>query len=294
MVPNISRHRHTLVYLFLILLPIAALNTSRKKPTELLWSDRLVLFITAPIQHGITNVMQGANQVVQEYLFLVQTESENQFLLEENQRLRGKLSEFEETVNENQRLRKLLAFEKSFPYDKVTAQVIARDPQTAFRSLRINKGSNSGVRRNMPVVTHEGVVGRILHVTGRTATVLTILDSQHAVDSLIQRTRTRGIVEGVSKHYVQMNYTLRTADVKEGDRVVTSGLGGVFPKGTSVGDVSFVEKKTYGVTQTIHLKPSVDFSKLEEVVVLLMPEQMETQEVSSSIGIRQPGGTNLE
>jgi len=285
MFQKIKEFRLVIVYTLLILVSLGSLNSLRKDEMELKWHDRLVLFLTSPVQSAITFTLRGGNKILQNYLFLVQTREENKFLLEKNRILHSQLSIMNEYEQENQRLRELLKFEKAFPFQKVIAQVVGRDAHPDFRTIRINKGSDDGIKYGMPVVTHEGIVGRIFRTSGSVSDVLTILDHQSSIDSLIQRSRTRGIVEGVSESSCQMKYALRTDQVEIGDQVVTSGLGETFPKGVSMGVVTRVEKKNYGVSQIIEIKPSVDFSKLEEVIVLLNVKSEKNPELSLLIDI---------
>jgi rod shape-determining protein MreC len=118
------------------------------------------------------------------------------------------------------------------------------------------------------VVTSAGVVGRILRVEESYADVLTIIDANAAVDSLVQRTRARGVVEGQNFNALNMRYLQREDDVISGDTVITSGMGGDYPKGIVVGYVTDVQRKPFGISQKVMLQPSVDFSKIEEVFVV--------------------------
>ena len=119
----------------------------------------------------------------------------------------------------------------------------------------------------MAVVVSEGVVGRVIEVSAHTAKVLLISDPNSAVDVIIQRSRAQGILEGRVEEFGILKYIQKSDDVQMGDKVITSGLGGIFPKGLIVGTVTKVERKRPGVFQYIEVTPSVDFSRLEEVLV---------------------------
>jgi rod shape-determining protein MreC len=123
----------------------------------------------------------------------------------------------------------------------------------------------------MAVICPAGVIGQILKTAPDYATVLLITDYNSAVDSVVQRTRAKAIVEGRGENRCQLKYLLRTEEVAVGDAVVTSGLGGNFPKGLTVGEVKKVDKKGHGVFQYAELVPSVDMTKLEEVFVIMEP-----------------------
>ena len=159
-------------------------------------------------------------------------------------------------------------FKESLHLDTIVARVIARDVSTDFRSIRINRGEANGVKVNMAVVTAEGVVGRVLRVTEDTADVVILTDLLSSIESIVERSRARGMVEGKTDELVQLRYLLRTDDVQLGDVLVSSGLGGVFPKGVPVGIVSKIEKKKYGISQEVEVRPSVNFVRLEEVLVI--------------------------
>ena len=164
-------------------------------------------------------------------------------LLDENRKLLNEIASLRETQQENLRLRKLLHFQEKINFQSIVARVIARDVSTEFRAIRINRGENSGLRKNMAVVTNEGVVGRILRTTASTADVVTIMDSYSAVDAIDERSRARGVVEGMTDETCQLRYVLRTDDIQTGDVMISSGLGGIFPKGVPVGVVSKVESQ---------------------------------------------------
>ena len=139
----------------------------------------------------------------------------------------------EEVLLANERFRKLLQFRETLPVPTVAAEVIGQDPSSWFRSLTINKGETEGVRKGMAVISPEGVVGQILKAAPHYATVLLITDYNSAVDSIVQKTRARAIVEGKGENRCQLKYLLRAEEVSAGDVVVTSGLSGNFPKGAS-------------------------------------------------------------
>lgn len=151
----------------------------------------------------------------------------------------------------------------------MAAQVIARDPTPWFRTVTINKGKADGLRKGMPVVIPEGVVGQVVATTGGYARVLLIIDPNNAVDALVQRSRARGVVSGGPGGACQFKYVLRKEDVRLGDTLVTSGLDRVFPKGFRVGMVSGLFRRHAGIFQEVTISPAVDFDKLEEVLVIL-------------------------
>jgi rod shape-determining protein MreC len=168
----------------------------------------------------------------------------------------------------NERLQKLLQFREKISSSVIAAEVIGQDPSSWFKSVTINKGEKDGVRKGMAVISHEGVIGQILKTAPDYATILLITDYNSAIDSIVQRTRAKAIVEGKGENRCQLKYLLRADEVIVGDIVVTSGLGGNFPKGLMVGEIRKVDKRGHGVFQNAELVPSVDLTKLEEVLVI--------------------------
>jgi rod shape-determining protein MreC len=149
------------------------------------------------------------------------------------------------------------------------AQVTGRDPTGWFKSVIIDKGRGAGLELNMPVVNASGVVGRIVSVSPNYAKVLLIIDQNSAVDCLVQRSRDRGMVKGLSAEICKLDFVVKSSDVATEDVVVTSGLGGIFPKGLPVGKVLNVKEASGELFKDIEVRPVVDFSKLEEVLVIL-------------------------
>jgi rod shape-determining protein MreC len=272
MIKYLKEYRFYIVLFLFVLIPVIAIDTSTRASREYRFYDRLIVAITSPIQNMISWSLDQLSSGFHNYLYLLNTRQQNIALLEENRRLLGSIAALRETEQENVRLRKLLNFEERFNLNSIVARVIAKDVSTEFRAIRINRGENSGVRPNMAVVTNEGVVGRVLRTTKTTADVVTILDLLSAVDAIDERSRAHGVVEGMTDDICTLRYTLRTDDILPGDVLISSGLGGIWPKGIPVGQVSKVNKKPFGITQEVEVRPSVDFTRLEEVIVILQSE----------------------
>ncbi len=268
MIKYLKEYRFYIILFLFLLIPIIAIDTTSRSARDYRFHDRVILAVTAPIQGAISWSLDLLTSGVQNYIFLWNTRRDNLAVMEENRRLLNTIASLRETQHENARLRKLLQFEERFKLETVVARVIAKDVSTEFRAVRINRGSKAGLRKNMAVVTNEGVVGRVLRTTPDTADVVTILDLLSAVDSIVERSRARGIVEGMTDQLCELKFALRTDDIEPGDMLVTSGLEGVFPKGVPVGTVSKVFRKPFGITQKVEVRPSVDFSKLEEVLIV--------------------------
>jgi rod shape-determining protein MreC len=268
----IKEYRHYLATALLVVVPVLALNAGGKTPADLHWFDRAAVAISTPIQVAIRWSIETSWDSFQSYLFLLRTQDNNKILALENRRLLNEIAGYQEMAKENLRLRELVDFNDPLEGKKVVAQVIAQDVSPEFRMIRINKGSDQGVIAGMAVVALEGVVGRVIRTGRDFADVLTLLDSSSAIDSLLQRNRVRGVIEGQGSPVLSMKYLRRTDDVQEGDMIVSSGIGGLFPKGLTIGKVISVKKKNYGISQLVEVSPSVDFNRLEEVTVIDPPK----------------------
>jgi rod shape-determining protein MreC len=193
----------------------------------------------------------------------------------ENERLRQKIAELEKERNRlleaeatNRRLQQLLEFRSQMPSSGITASIIAASASSWFKSCLLDKGSTDGIRRGMAVVTPLGALGRVIELFPHTAKVLLITDPNSGVDVIVQRTRARGIVSGSLENGPVMKYVKHSEDVQVGDRLVTSGLDGVFPRGMMVATVTTVRKQTAGLFQQIGVMPAVTLERTEQVLVV--------------------------
>lgn len=268
----IKEYRFYIILFMFVLIPVMLIDTSTRAPRDRRFYDRAIVALTYPIQASISWSLEHIASGFQNYLYLLKTRQDNQTLLDENRKLLNEIASLRETQQENLRLRKLLHFQERIKFESIVSRVIARDVSTEFRAIRINRGENSGLKKNMAVVTSEGVVGRILRTTPSTADVVTLMDSNSAIDAIDERSRARGVVEGMTDETCQLRYVLRTDDIQIGDVMISSGLGGIIPKGVPVGIVSKVNRKPFGITQDVEIKPSVDFTRLEEVLVITSSE----------------------
>ena len=268
----IKEYRHYLATLVLVIVPVIALNAGGKTPADFHWFDRAAVAVSAPVQSAIRWSIETSWDGLQSYLMLLSTQSNNRSLALENRRLLNEIASFQEMARENDRLRKLVDFNAPLDGKKIVAQVIAQDVNPEFRIIRINKGTKQGVVAGMAVIALEGVVGRVFRSLNDYADVLSLLDSSSAIDALVQRNRVRGVVEGQGGQTLSMKYLRRTDDVVEGDLIVASGIGGLFPKGLTIGKVTSVKKKNFGISQMVEVAPAADFNRLEEVTVIDPPK----------------------
>lgn len=266
------KNRPLLLGGLLLLVALLWYSVNLRQQDETNFMESLVLRMTGPVQSGLDRVVGGVANIWGHYLYLVDTAEDNRRLIEDNRNLQSVLTQSDEVRLENERLRLLLDFKEAQKFATLPARVIAEDASSWFRTVMIDKGGDQGVVEGMPVVVAEGVVGRVVRSSPRFSRVLLITDASSAIASLLQDNRARGICRGQGEQMV-FDFVLRQEEVRVGDRVVTSGMGGVFPKGLVVGNVESVDRQEYGLFQAIEVAPSVDFSHLEEVLVLLRSPQ---------------------
>jgi rod shape-determining protein MreC len=204
-----------------------------------------------------------------DYFQLVNVRQENKRLSREIDSLKMENSRYRELLATYERLRELFYVKEKINLPAIEAQVTGMDPSGLFKSIIISKGKAAGLRLDMPVIHTRGVVGRIVSLSKHYAKVLLIIDQNSAVDCLVQRSRARGMTKGLTGNICKLDYVAESSDVSVGDVVITSGLGGVFPKGLTIGHVSKINKASTDLFQDIEITPAVDFSKLEEVLVIL-------------------------
>jgi rod shape-determining protein MreC len=204
-----------------------------------------------------------------------QLSDDNTKLRTENALLRQQLNTLAEAGRENIRLHELLSLKQHIAPRTLGAHVIGRDTSNWWRSIQIDRGSNNGLRENMAVLSSAGLVGKITTVTTGNARVLLLIDPNCKVSAVLQDTRTTGIVAGANDAFMRdphcvMTYVNRDAKLHQNETVISSGLGGVFPKGILIGTVTSAQLNPQtGMYQDIEIKPSVDFHRIEEVIIIL-------------------------
>ncbi len=182
--------------------------------------------------------------------------------------LSRRIDELKILSDENERLKNFINFRKNIPYYTVPASIIGRDPSNWSNSIIIDKGSGDGVRQNRAVLSTKGLVGRVLEVGRRSAKILLISDPNSKVGVMIQRNRQGGILTGRPDGRCKMIYISLDSDVAPGDKVITAGLGEIFPKGVLVGEVIKVDKEPGRLYKYAVVKTADDLSRLEEVLCI--------------------------
>ena len=223
----------------------------------------------APVMKLATTTSNFFLNIWNGYINLADTRKDNVRMIQEIKELNTRVVTAEEALLENQRLKRLLDMRETIRESTVTALVIGEDMSSWFSSVTIDRGSSSGIREGMAVVAADGVVGQIVKVSSESSRVLLLTDHASGISATVQRSRTRGVVKGRGEKGCSFQFVTRDEDVQLGDQLIASGIGGMFPKGARIGEVSMVKRGEYGLFQTITVRPSVDFAHLEEVLVIL-------------------------
>jgi len=266
--------REVVIIAVAMLLSLFLLRQSARSPEYLSALDRGVLTLVSPVQSAFATLARSIGHAAGRYVDLVHVRAENETLRNENRRLRGELLEAKRGASESVRYQHLLGLRNAIAAETLVARVIAIDVSPYFRVARVvlDRGDDL-VQRGMPVITPEGVVGRINRSSGKTSDIMLSVDPRSAIDVVLPRTGGRGILKGKpgeNGYRCAVEYLLQGDQAKEGDQVFTSGLGG-FPRDLPVGKVSKAIKNATGLTQEIEVTPDVDFARLSEVLVVVAP-----------------------
>ncbi|MBN1522781.1 MAG: rod shape-determining protein MreC [Candidatus Aureabacteria bacterium] len=253
-----------LFYLVLIVLIITLLPSSWKHSSRMTF-----IRLFSPVMSFVNDKTVKVRDTFSALFHIGSVKKENKDLRNQVESLKSDLVYLEELKLENKRLRDLLELKETFgEYDLVTANVIGRDATNWNKSIIIDKGEIHGVESKDPVVSYGGVVG-IVFTSGRKESKIMLLnDNNSRVGVIVQRTRDLGVVEGQSTDVLILKYIRKTADIKPGDILITSGTGQIYPKGVKVGEIIKVFEEKFRLYKFAEVKPDVNFGKLEEVFVI--------------------------
>lgn len=266
----------------LLVLPLVFYFSNAKNAADHNVFDKVVVTLSAPIQWVVVHTLDGVSNTWHSYVALVDLQADNDTLRAEVNTLRAEMAKREEQRIENERLRLLLGVRDQMAGTKlVYANVVASSPSPLYRSLRIDRGESDGITMGAAVLSARGVVGRVAALAAGYADVMLLVDSNSSTDVFVQRTRARARVRGAGGDRdarLTVEYLARTAQVEPGDIVITSGAGTIFPKGFVVGTVIGVERGAFGLYQHAEVEPSVDFARVEDVMVVTSPVIPDTTE----------------
>lgn len=270
------RARELVIVAGLLALPLLFLRANLTATEHLNWMDRAILRVSAPLQAGITGLMRGVGNVWTKYIALVHVKADNARLADENAKLRAELVAAKNEAARSGELEQLLGLRGTLQFDTIGARVVAVETSAFFRVVRVrlDRGGDA-VQPGMAVVSSAGVVGRVQRVFGGWCDVLLAADPKSSIDVVVARTGGRGVLKGIAgsdRYRTRIEYLERKDEAAEGDLVVTSGLGGVFPRDLPVGRIVKVDKRGFGLYQEAEVQPVVDFGKLHDVLIVVPRE----------------------
>ena len=261
------RFRYPLALLFILLVLLLVLfQSGRGNESNRL--QKIIQTVSYPFQSGIHYLVNTIDGWWDGYVMLIGTRQENQQLRNEVAELKERLNQSLENSVQYKRLRGQLLFAKRQPDRKVFAEIIGESVDNIHQMRLVNRGSRHGLKRNFSAILKEGLVGRVQSVTPFQSNLQLITDFRSRVQALIQRTRVRGLIYGTQTG-LEMRQINRRAEVKKGDRVITSGLGGLFPKGILIGNIVEVKRQPHELFQTASIETAVDLSRMEEVFIII-------------------------
>lgn len=260
--------RKVFLFIAIVVIPIIAVNMQRKSEEEL-WFTKPFTFAGATMQRSFASFSSGVRGTTAMYLDLIGVKKQNQELKTQLAELSAQLGAMTELKMENERLGQLLGFKQAAKMNLLAARVIGRDLLPDHATITVDRGMNHGVQKNMAALTIGGVIGYTFRVENESSQILLLTDPYAVVDATVQRSRARGLVEGVRKGNVRLRYLKRSDDVKVGDLVVTSGMFNMFPKGFPIGTVTAIDKSRYGMTQDVEMKPTIEPLNLEEIFIVI-------------------------
>lgn len=232
--------------------------------------EEVTLGLFAEVQRATTAIVSAVRHVWSGYVNLRHVQTENETLRRQLAAAEIQVQEQRALAGRSRGLSAALALRDRSHLRMTAAEVIAFGAAPDFRTLTIDKGTRQGLQSDMAVIAPAGVVGRVVVPSARAAKIQLLIDRNAGAGVLIERSRAQGVVIGTGDELLRMEYVSEVADVWEGDVVVTSGIDGIFPKGFVVGKVEKVEEGG-GRYRQVLVRPAIDFSSLEEVLVVLTP-----------------------
>ena len=274
------RARELVLVATLLAIPVLFLRANLASTEHLNAVDRAILRVSAPLQAAVTGLARTVGGLWTKYIALVHLKAENARLSDENARLRAELVAARNDAARSAELERLVGLRGALQFDSVAARVIAVETSAFFRvvRMRLDRGAEEGplqVKPGMAVIASAGVVGRVQRVFGGWCDVLLAADPKSSIDVVVARTGGRGVLKGIAgsdRYRTRIEYLERKDEAAQGDLVVTSGLGGLFPRDLPVGTIVKVDKRGFGLYQDAVVEPVVDFGKLRDVLVVVPRE----------------------
>lgn len=264
-----KRHRFALLVLVLMAAGFYRIATSNGGVEPAGPVRSLVLEVSAALQEVVTAGVRAAKNAWNRYLFLVGLQEENARLRRVIADLHQQVTDLREAAAAGRRLKELLDLKETFGGTLVPAMVVGHDISGWSQTIVVDRGRNDGVGEGMAVICPMGLVGQIMKSSADFSRVLLVTDRSSEIAALSQRTRARGIVEGMGDRFCRIKYLHVSEDVQEGDAILSSGMDRTYPKGILIGTVTRVNKKKFGLFQEAEIEPGADFTRLEEVLIVV-------------------------
>jgi len=269
--PRLKRNQIVLAVFLILSVGVLTLHWRLGTDSFFNQTQRVVVGLTGPLQSGFSKITRPFKNGLRYVREMGSLRRDNTRMKGEVTKLREEVISLREAKRENKRLKQLAGF-KEDKYTTLAARIIGNSPNNWQATVVIDKGSAEGVALRMPVVSGEGLVGQISKVSSHVSEVQLILDQKSGVGAQIQKRGEKGIIQGDLDKEPKLNFISKDSRVKKGEAVITSGLGGIFPKGILIGFTSEVKLAPYSMYKEIKVTPIVKFSRLEEVLVITNPQ----------------------
>lgn len=264
----VKRNRIIIVSLLILLFSLHLVLTDKREVQRGALIKDILAVALSPVQNAMLGAYNAVTGVVNDYVFLVALKKENDSLKNTVQALSQENNRLVEETHLGERLKETLDYKEGAPFETIVAGIRAFNMDMWSRTITIDKGAGEGIEKDMAAITPLGVVGRVIEVNPHTSRVLLSTDPRSNIEAIVQRTRVKGVVEGNGFDGLTLKYVRQLDDVTLGDRIVTSGFSGLFPKGLVIGEVTRVEKGADNFFKDIRVNPGVEFKRLEEVMLV--------------------------
>jgi rod shape-determining protein MreC len=224
--------------------------------------------ISGPLLRIIGKPAEFIRYLFNNYIGLIRTNRENADLHNKLDKLQLENQKIHELEQENKRLKTILNLMEQHPKTMIAARVVGEDVKNWFKCIILDKGKSSGITIKMPVVTSRGLVGQVVETDRWVTKVMVINDTNSSVDVYVEGRNTRGILEGTGQTLLRLKYIRKNDELEIGDKLITSGKDGIYPKGLAIGIVTTVNRNKPGIFADIEVMPFNNFNRLEEVLVL--------------------------
>lgn len=266
-----QKYENLILLLCLLIFAAVLLSNNARENRKPNMIEQAALAAVTPLQNMVTGAIRGLIGGYYHYFYLIDTAEQNKKLLRMFHEQAFKNNQLREELKKFRRVDEMITYSPVSLDNAVLAETAAWDATTIARTMVINRGDEQGVREGMVAITRLGLVGRVVAVTANASRVLLITDARSAVDCYVQRTRARCVAVGQNRKRCEVLYLPVNADVKAGDMLISTGLGGIYPAGLPVGHIVALEAGSSKLFFKAEMAPAADLEHLEEVMVTAAP-----------------------